>query len=267
MKYHRSCFAKTATLGSLALALTLIACTPAVPQASTSTTKAALIDPLLPSSEPGTADPAGGPVLFEEPALAIVPVPAADGPAAVPAPATPAPQPTASADAEAGECTPGNIDIQRHDQVRAINPIPVNEQQYYTVLGCAEGWLAFSISDEGVRTIGLDGGNAWYNIATLQSNGRYLTDYAQRWTSVYNWEFQGFAVRNGEFATAQEAMDHEFAANGIPVRLREQLVGAGPAVPAPGGPAAGECTPANIDIQRNDTVRAIKPIPTEQQQY
>ncbi|NWL13889.1 hypothetical protein DM793_21750 [Paenarthrobacter nitroguajacolicus] len=134
----------------------------------------------------------------------------------------------------AGACTPANIDIQRADQVRAIKPIPTNEQQYYTVLGCAEGWLAYSISDEGIRAIGLDGGNAWYNIATLQGNGRYLTDFGQLWTSVYNWESHSSALQNdpnNKFATAQESMDAEFATKGIPVRLRAQLVGPGPTTP------------------------------------
>ncbi|QOT18572.1 hypothetical protein [Paenarthrobacter sp. YJN-5] len=169
--------------------------------------------------------------------------------------------------AAAGECIPANIDIQRDDTVRAIEPIPAGERHYYTVLGCAEGWLAYSISDAGVKAIGLDGGNAWYNIATLQSNGRYLTDFGQPWTSIYNWEFLGYDVQNGKYTTVQEGMDHEFATAGIPVRLRTQLVGPGPAAPEPGGPTAGECTPANIDIQRQDQVRAIDPIPAGERQY
>ncbi|QOT18569.1 hypothetical protein [Paenarthrobacter sp. YJN-5] len=143
--------------------------------------------------------------------------------------ASTAPPATVPAGPAAGACIPANIDIQRQDQVRAIKPIPANEQQYYTVLGCAEGWLAYSISDAGVKAIGLDGGNAWYNIATLQSNGRYLTDFGQPWTSIYNWEFLGYDVQNGKYTTVQEGMDHEFATAGIPVRLRTQLVGPGPA--------------------------------------
>ncbi|WP_369745251.1 hypothetical protein [Paenarthrobacter sp. AMU7] len=152
-----------------------------------------------------------------------------------------------------------NIDIQRNDQVRAIKPIPAEHEQYYTVLGCAEGWVAYSISDDGIRAIGLDGGNAWYNVGKLQANGRYLTDFGKLWASIYNWESLGYAVQNGQFATVQQGMDKEFADKGIPVRLRTQLVGA--------GPAAGSCTVANIDIQRNDQVRAIKPIPAEHEQY
>ena len=152
----------------------------------------------------------------------------------IPAPTTVPPTIAAPPGPAAGACTVDNIDIQRADQVRAIKPIPTNEQQYYTVLGCAEGWLAYSISDEGIRAIGLDGGNAWYNIATLQGNGRYLTDFGQLWTSVYNWESHSSALQNdpnNKFATAQESMDAEFATKGIPVRLRAQLVGPGPTTP------------------------------------
>ena len=133
-------------------------------------------------------------------------LPIATDPQATTPPA--APPATVPVGPTAGECTPANIDIQRHDTVRAIKPIPSNEQHYYTILGRAEGWLAYSISDEGIKAIGLDGGNAWYNIATLQSTGRYLTDFAQVWASVYNWHFQAIEAQNGRYATAQEAMDH-----------------------------------------------------------
>ncbi|MEV7663012.1 hypothetical protein [Paenarthrobacter sp. NPDC089316] len=233
---------------------------------ATTQAPAAVVEQILPSPEPSGIDEAEDPILWEAPSPVIVPVTSAapsEQETTIP-PAAP-PQTTAPVGPAAGECTPANIDIKRDDTVRAIKPIPSNEEQYYTVLGCAEGWLAYSISDEGIKAIGLDGGNAWYNIATLQSNGRYLTDFTQLYSDVYNWEFQTFAVQNGQYATAQEAMDHEFATKGIPVRLREQLVGTGPAAPAPSDP--GACTPANIDIQRHDQIRAIAPIPAEQQQY
>ncbi|WP_166660338.1 hypothetical protein [Paenarthrobacter nitroguajacolicus] len=147
-----------------------------------------------------------------------------------PPPAT-VPPTTAPAGPAAGACVPANIDIRRNDTVQAIKPIPANEQQYYTVLGCAEGWLAYAISDEGIRALGLDGGNVYYNLAMLQSNGRYLSDFTQLWTSVHNWEFLAFYVRDGKYATVQEGMDTEFATKGIPVRLRTQLVGPGPTAP------------------------------------
>ena len=128
-------------------------------------------------------------------------------------------------------CTMANVDQQRNDQERAIKAIPAAEQAYYTVLGCADGWLAYSISDEGVRALQLDGGNAWFQIAKLR-NGRFLCDFGQEWSSVFSWKFHGLnndVSQNGQRLTPQQAMDREFADKGIPVELRPQLVGDGPA--------------------------------------
>ena len=128
-------------------------------------------------------------------------------------------------------CTMANVDQQRNDQERAITAIPAAEQAYYTVLGCADGWLAYSISDEGVRALQLDGGNAWFQIAKLR-NGRFLCDFGQEWSSVFSWKFHGLnndVSQNGQRLTPQQAMDKEFADKGIPVELRPQLVGDGPA--------------------------------------
>lgn len=122
-------------------------------------------------------------------------------------------------------CTMDNVDLQRNDQQRIIFPIPADQQHLYTVLGCAGGWLAFSISDEGAKTLELDGGNAWYQIAKLQ-DGRFLCDFRQQTASVLNWEFQAL---NHQGLTAREAMDRDFASKGLPVELRKQLVGDGPA--------------------------------------
>jgi hypothetical protein len=124
-----------------------------------------------------------------------------------------------------------NVDQQRNNQERAIEAIPAAEQAYYTVLGCADGWLAYSISDDGVRALQLDGGNAWFQIAKLR-NGRFLCDFRQEWSSVFTWKFHGLnndVSQNGQRLTPQEAMDKEFADKGIPVELRPQLVGDGPA--------------------------------------
>lgn len=122
-------------------------------------------------------------------------------------------------------CTMDNVDLQRSDQQRIIFPIPADQQHLYTVLGCAGGWLAFSISDEGAKALQLDGGNAWYQIAKLQ-DGRFLCDFRQQTASVLNWEFQAL---NNQGLTPQEAMDRDFASKGLPVELRQQLVGDGPA--------------------------------------
>lgn len=162
------------------------------------------------------------------PAISATPSPTSSGaPTASSAPATPAPATSAAAALSTGgvACTMANVDEQRNDQVRAIKAVPAAERHYYTVLGCADGWLAYSISGEGIRALQLDGGNAWYKIAKLQ-NGRFLCDVRQDWSSVFNWEFQ---ATNNQGLTAQQAMDKEFAAKGIPVKLRPQLVGDGPA--------------------------------------
>ncbi len=154
------------------------------------------------------------------------PVPATSRPATI-APAT-APATTAAEALTTGgvACTMANVDQQRNDQQRAIIPVPANERRYYTVLGCADGWLAYSTSDEGAMAMKLDGGNAWFHLAKLQ-NGRFLCDYQQVWSSVFDWDSQ---ATNNQGLTAQQAMDQEFIQKGIPVKLRPQLVGEGPAV-------------------------------------
>ncbi len=170
----------------------------------------------------------------------LVPAPAGTS-EATPAPTataeakpTPTPSPSATGPAvpsTAGvPCTVANIDQLMQTQAPAVRPIPEKEQHYYTVLGCADGWLAYSISDDGVRDLQLDGGNAWYHIARLQ-NGRFLFDVQAPWSTVFSWKFQALnndVSQNGQRVTAQEAMDKEFAQKGIPVELRTRLVGEGP---------------------------------------
>lgn len=171
--------------------------------------------------------PAPGPAQTGNPppAVSASSTPASPSPSAVAPTASPT-QASAGALSTGGvACTLDNIDQQRSDQVRAIIPIAPAEQRYYTVLGCAGGWLAYSISDDGIRALQLDGGNAWFKIAKLQ-NGRFLCDVRQPWSSVLNWDFQAM---NNQGLTAQQAMDKQFAQNGIPVELRPQLVGDGPA--------------------------------------
>lgn len=154
-------------------------------------------------------------------------------PASPPPVSTPVPRSTIAAGSgpAAGACTVANIDVRRYEQVSTTKPIPADQQQFYTVLGCTEGWIAYSVSDDGIRASGADGGNVYFSLARLQGNGRYLTDFAQVWTSVHSWEFLSYSVQNGQYATVQQGMDDEFASKGIPVRLRTQLVGTGPAAP------------------------------------
>ena len=168
--------------------------------------------------------PAPGPAQTGTPAPAVSATSSPNSP--TPSAAVPTPTPTQAALSTGGvACTLDNVDQQRSDQVRAIIPIAPAEQGYYTVLGCAGGWLAYSISDDGIRALQLDGGNAWFKIAKLQ-NGRFLCDVRQPWSNVLNWEFQ---ATNNEGLTPQQAMDKQFAQKGIPVELRPQLVGDGPA--------------------------------------
>ncbi|MEC5180980.1 hypothetical protein [Arthrobacter sp. CG_A4] len=182
---------------------------------------------LMPQPAPGpaqTASPTPAETASQTPADTASATPASPGPSVAAPTAPPTQTGKAALSTEGIACTPANIDQQRDDQQRAITPISPAEQGYYTVLGCADGWLAYSISDDGVRVLQLDGGNAWFLIAKLQ-NGRFLWDVRQESSSVFNWEFQ---AANNQGLTPQQAMDKEFATDGIPVELRPQLVGDGP---------------------------------------
>lgn len=173
-----------------------------------------------------------------------VPDPANTGTPSISESPVPTPSPTAT-ETSGGplttngvECTMANVDQQKSDQVRAVTPVPEANWKYYTVLGCAEGWIAYETSDEGARAMNLDGGNAWYNLGRLQDNKRFLTDFQQEWSFVFTWKFHSLnndVSQNGQAMTAQQAMDKEFADKGIPVELRERLVGKGPAAATPDG--------------------------------
>ncbi|NYD79440.1 hypothetical protein [Arthrobacter cupressi] len=160
-------------------------------------------------------------------------------------------------------CTPANIDLRRSTQNPATEAIPAAEQKYYKVLGCADGWLAYELSAEGARVIGGDGGDAWYNIARLQDNKRFLTDFQQPWSSVYSWKFQALnndVSQNGQHLTPQQAMDKEFADKGIPVDIRPQLVGDGPPTTTGATPGLSAYTSPDgrvtFDYPQQWTVRA-----------
>lgn len=91
-------------------------------------------------------------------------------------------------------CTVANIEQQMNTPARAIDPIPGTEQHYYTVLGCADGWLVYAISDDGARALQLDEGNAWYHVAKLQ-NGRFLFDVQAPWSTVFSCKIPGLEQR------------------------------------------------------------------------
>ncbi|WP_286180165.1 hypothetical protein [Arthrobacter sp. ISL-95] len=114
MKYRRSDYAKYATLTSLALALTLVACTPAAPDASTSITPAASADISIPAQPPAAPVEAklpspdvSAPAQDSEPAEVTAPAPAVvvpvlanpvkQAPVSVPAAPTAPAEPTVTA--------------------------------------------------------------------------------------------------------------------------------------------------------------------------
>ncbi|WP_026265083.1 hypothetical protein [Arthrobacter sp. 135MFCol5.1] len=182
---------------------------------------------MMPQPVPAPAGTGTAPAATAGPAATPTPAPSLTASTGLPVTASTAPASNGTATPETGgvACTMDNVDLQRSDQQRAILPIPADEQKYYTVLGCAGGWLAFSISDEGARAQQLDGGNAWYQLARVK-DGRFLWDFRQIYSSVFNWEFQAM---NNQGLTPQQAMDKEFGQKGIPVELRPELVGDGPA--------------------------------------
>jgi hypothetical protein len=188
---------------------------------------AAVVGAVVVAGGMGTPQPEPAPAGTTE----ATPAPTATTTEAAPAP-SPSPSATTPAVLTTGgvPCTVANIDQLMNTPARAIEPIAETDQHYYTVLGCADGWLAYSISDDGARALQLDGGNAWYQIARLQ-NGRFLFDVQAPWSTVFSWKFHALnndVSQNGQRVTAQEAMDQEFAQKGIPVELRPQLVGEGP---------------------------------------
>lgn len=159
------------------------------------------------------------------------------------------------------ECTVANIDQMRNDRKQLREPIPAGDQKYYSVLGCAEGWLAYAISDDGVSNLQLDGGNAWYLIAKLQ-DGRFFTDFTQVWSSVFTWKFHALnndVSQNGQQVTPQEAMDKEFADKGIPVELRQRLVGDGPAPADTGGATFQQASQGHIISFQHPAAFKVQP--------
>jgi hypothetical protein len=86
------------------------------------------------------------------------------------------------------------------------------------VIGCAGGWMGYSRLEPG-----WDGG---FYFAKLQ-NGRFVTDLSAKWSTVMSWNCRGvsFDVGMCGVVVTNQEMDERFAAAGIPVELRPQLVG------------------------------------------
>lgn len=149
---------------------------------------------------------------------------------------TPTPSPATGA-----ACTVANIDQQAEGQARAA--IPAEQQRYYTVLGCAEGWLVYDITDEGATAVQVTGVESFqlpYTYLVAKADGgRWLTDLQQDWSVLSDWPSTGRANDipvNGKMLSHAEAMDLQFTQKGIPAALRPALVGEPPAPPSQGIP-------------------------------
>lgn len=103
-----------------------------------------------------------------------------------------------------------------------LTPFAANPE-HYEVVGCTADWMAMEVTDEGFEANPQDGGNTWFYIAH-RVDGQWLVELANH-STIVNWDF--LPVPEG--STPQEAMDQQFAQVGLPVELRPELVGEGPA--------------------------------------
>ncbi|PVE15370.1 hypothetical protein [Arthrobacter sp. Bz4] len=139
--------------------------------------------------------------------------------------ADPAPEPTAvptGPPADVG-CQPQDVDrlMEQGSDFASYTPWTTNPQ-YYPVIGCTDEWMSMELTEEGYAVEGKDGGNAWFYIAQ-RVNGQWVIDL-DTYGAILRWEF----LMEDPNGTPQELMDQRFIEAGIPVELREELVGAGP---------------------------------------
>ncbi|MHA7156021.1 hypothetical protein [Arthrobacter sp. TMN-50] len=139
--------------------------------------------------------------------------------------AEPAPDPTGvptGPPADAG-CQPQDVEllVEQGSDFASLTPWTTNPQ-YYPVIGCTDEWMSMDMTEEGYAVEGKDGGNAWFFIAK-RVDGQWIID-PDTYGAILRWEF----VMEDLDRTPQELMDQRFIDAGIPVELREELVGAGP---------------------------------------
>ncbi|MBE0011032.1 PT domain-containing protein [Arthrobacter sp. AET 35A] len=120
-------------------------------------------------------------------------------------------------------CRPQDVDrlMEQGSDFSSYTPWTTNPQ-FYPVIGCTDEWMSMDMTDEGYAAEGKDGGNAWYFIAK-RVDGQWVID-TDTYGAVLKWEF----LMEDPNGTPQELMDQRFIEAGIPVELREELVGAGP---------------------------------------
>jgi hypothetical protein len=147
--------------------------------------------------------------------------------ASVTPPASPAATPAATAPAAAtGPAGPAGPVACTKDNVEGVQSWLAEQMPSMQVSGCAGGWMALSITATGGQ---MDGGSQFW-MANL-AGGKYVIDSDRSSAQVPGWEA---AARNNDRLTAEQYMDGQFTAKGIPLELRKALVGS----PAPGSLAA-----------------------------
>lgn len=149
-------------------------------------------------------------------------------PTAPPAPtssATPPADPTPLAAATAPAAAAGPVACVK-ENAEAVQTWLTADLPSMQVSGCAGEWMALStMAASGHTEVA-----SFFRMARLRDR-KYVIDADQTWAQVPGWDS---AAANDERLTAEQYMDRQFTANGIPVELRRTLVGA----PVAGSPAA-----------------------------
>jgi hypothetical protein len=142
---------------------------------------------------------------------------------------TPTPTPTASATptptATAPAAATGPVACTK-DSVVGVQSWLADQLPSMQVSGCAQDWMALSVPASGGQT---NAGSSFW-MAKLVDR-KYVIDADQEYGEVPGWDA---ASANNDRLTAEQYMDAQFTAKGIPLELRKALVGE----PAPGSLAA-----------------------------
>lgn len=100
--------------------------------------------------------------------------------------------------------------------------------EYFTIFGCAGGWMSFGISQEGRPYLAAPGPDTTFFLATLDEGGKFVFDSRQPYSIMASWQTVGaWAGQLGQGMSAPQLMDRQFEIKGGPVALRRQLVGDG----------------------------------------
>ena len=100
--------------------------------------------------------------------------------------------------------------------------------EYFTIFGCAGGWMSFGVSQEGRPYLAAPGPDTTFFLARLDEGGKFVFDSRQPYSIMASWQTVGaWAGQLGQGMSAPQLMDRQFEIKGGPVALRRQLVGDG----------------------------------------